>query len=218
MSKNRYDFLTALAVIVLVVSTLATQHFPHAGYAFGIVAVLAALGSFAIYVKALPKRVSHVQGQILTQHLAVPQFDAVTAKSTESADVDEPRYSSHDYGSLVHWKIAGALSTKVDAGIYKEALERYLGHDLYKASALRVVDYLRVAESSRVHLDPRSDPATLIANVVEKLCATTNDPQFEFIISPDGTFKIQQISAKRNVGELHPSTRKPEDSASTMIN
>src|SRR5882724_11065000 len=52
MKKSTYDALSTIAVIVLVFFTFLAQH-SSKGYLFGVIAVLAAAGSFAMYVKAL---------------------------------------------------------------------------------------------------------------------------------------------------------------------
>ncbi|MGD0990823.1 MAG: hypothetical protein ABR874_23715 [Candidatus Sulfotelmatobacter sp.] len=59
MKKGTYDLVSTIAVVLLALSAYFAQHSRHAGYAFGFIAVLSAVGSLATYVKALLKE-SHL--------------------------------------------------------------------------------------------------------------------------------------------------------------
>jgi len=200
MSKNRYDFLSTLAVIVLVASTFASQYFPHIGYIFAIVAILTAVGSFTLYAIALPR--SATQPQINAHHW---ENRARHERVIVGAEARNDQYAA-----------ITRCETPLDRYVKAASHSYYWHHDLYIRGAMRVVNHVSITEPINANVDV--DPATIIANVVEKLCATTKEPRYEFIISPDGTFKIKQIMAKHNSGELLIDDTKLQEPGSTMIN
>jgi hypothetical protein len=95
--------------------------------------------------------------------------------------------------SLVHEALYKERLSKRQLLLYLNAAEHHCSMTHLEAGSY----YTRV----RFHRDPVHDPASIIANIVEKLCASSKEPRFEFILEPDGRFKIQQISAKRAQGK-----------------
>lgn len=198
MKKSTYDALSTIAVIALVVSTYFAQHFSRAGYVFGVLAVLSAIGSFAVYVKALPKR-------SLTPEQEVRPTQ--TTKATEIAAVPVNRVERTE---------------KIILRSEKEELLLKLFEDRCsdRLHTRRLQVLVDVVDRAQLKFHPVAhEPAVVIASVVEKLCASSREPRFEFILSPDGTFKIRQITVKRPTDESLPS--RPDarkESATQLIN
>jgi hypothetical protein len=217
MKKSTYDTVSTIAVVALVVFTVAAQHSKRAAYVFGVLAVLTAAGLFAAYIKASADRASSAdrtpQTAEASQSKAELEGELATQQQALMRSVRADLYrrllaTERERASLVH------------EALYKERMsERQLLLFLnaeHHGTHLKAGSYFTRV---RFHRDPVHDPASIIANVVEKLCVSSKEPRFEFILEPDGRFKIQQISAKRaNViepiaakGESIESPPQPEE-------
>jgi len=195
MKRSTYDVVSTVAVVTLVVFTFAAQHAGRAAYIFGALAVLAAAGLFAAYIKALSDSASTADQ--MTQAVEASQS---TAESEVTAHQQALMRSVRADLSQKLLAIERERASLVHEALYKERLgERqlllFLNAEHHGATHLKAGSYYtRVM----LHRDPFHDPAAIVADIVEKLCASSKEPRFEFILEPDGRFRIQQISAKRS--------------------
>ena len=196
MKKSTYDAISTIALVSVVVFTIASQHSSRAGYVFGILAVLTAAGLFVAYIKALPRSSPSEQAKRAADQAKQAFEEAIqlASKTVAQRRAMERNVRENLNRSLLFRKRA----------LYEERLkERQL---------MLFFDALTVAHHGtadikagsyftqlKFHREPVHDSASIIANIVQKLCATSKEPRFEFILEPNGSFKIQQISAKRTV-------------------
>lgn len=198
MKKSTYDAISTIAIVSLVVFTVASQHSSRAGYTFGILTVLTAVGLFVAYIKASPKRTS--TDDQTTQAVEVSQSKAESETAIAAQQQALTRSARADlYRRLLVIKKDPA--SNVREALYKEHLSErqlllFLNAEHHGTAHLKAGSYY-------AQIRIRHDPASIIANIVEKLCASSKEPRFEFILEPDGKFKIQQISAKR-AGVVEP--------------
>ncbi len=198
MKKSTYNAISTIAVVSLVVFTVASQHSSRAGYAFGILAVLTAVGLFVAYIKASPKRAS--TDDQTTQAVEVSQSKVESETEIAAQQQALTRSVRADlYRRLL--VIEKDRASRVHEALYKEHLSQrqlllFLNAEHHGTAHLKAGSYY-------TQIRFRHDPASIIANIVEKLCASSKEPRFEFILEPDGRFKIQQISAKR-AGVVEP--------------
>jgi hypothetical protein len=201
MSKNKYDALSTTAVVALVVSTFSAQHFSGAGYIFGATAVISAIAALGLYITALPKPVIAQHG--IAMHKDSPALNAAA----------EPEYLlkvKENVFPLTH-RDRRPVMVGADLGIdifkqryadifknFEQQRTRYLhSHEKYYSEVLRRVHAdFREAAQVKFHPDVKQDPAVVIASVVERLCANSSQPHYEFILAADGSFKIKPISIK----------------------
>ena len=208
LAKDLGISVSAIAVVALVVFTVAAQHSSRGAYVFGILALLTAAGLFGAYIKALPKGSSTNQAT----------ENAEAAQQSKTADQTETlvRNVRADLGRrLLLFEEERALQAHEELyALYKQrAKEREhqfrafcKGASVHRASEIRVGSYYTEIQFQHYSVP---DPASIIANIVEKLCASTKEPRFEFVLEPDGRFKIQQISAKR-ASEMEPKNPSEE--------
>lgn len=215
MSKNKYDALSTTALLVLIISTFSAQHFSRAGYLFGALAILSAVGSLLLYIKALPRKTNALQDQVnKAKGLQLPVVKLQAQKIEDPAVLlnygEERPLVPHAEFVLRTWKERDEKQVRS----YFQALYAELKYrDSYIAPALpHMQRRLHVKFGSAVV----QDPAAVISNVVERLCAPSTEPRFEFILSPDGSFKIVPISSKRMIGESKLQISK--GSGSQLIN
>lgn len=188
MKKSTYDAVSTIAIVSLVVFTVAAQHSSHAGYAFGVLAVLSAAGLLAAYIKSLRKPASKDQ---TAQNIEAAKQQENAAQSAAMA-----RHVRADFYRKLFLAQRERESRVHDALNKERLIERQISlffgdieHGEIKAGNY----YTHV----RLHRDLFQDTASIIVNIVEKLCAGSKEPRFEFILGLDGSFKIQQISPKR---------------------
>lgn len=180
MRKSTYDVVSTIAVVSLVVFTVAAQRSSRGAYAFGVLAVLAAAGLFAAYVKGL----------------GTP---SVTDGATERAEA-----ARQPDGTRQGDKLTRTVGPDFERAFVRQLARRKLLKE--RAREQRedddvVGNTVRMLEIQAYHTQIKFhhafyDPASTIVNIVEKLCAGSDTPRFEFVLEPDGKFKIQQISAK----------------------
>lgn len=198
MKKTTYDVVSMIAVVSLVVFTVAAQHSNRAAYVFGVLAILTAVGLFAAYIKAAPDRAS--TDDQTTQAVEVSQSKAESeAEITAQQKALMRSVRANFYRKLL--VIEKERPSRVHEALYKERLSErqlllFLNAEHHGTTHLKAGSYYT---QIRIRRDPVHDSASIIANIVEKLCASSKEPRFEFILEPDGRFKIQQISAKRAV-------------------
>jgi len=194
MKKSTYDVVSTVAVVALVVCTVAAQYSGRAAYVFGVFAVLTAVGLFAAYIKALPDRASTADQK--TQAVETSQ-----SKADSEAEIAAQQQAliRNVRADLYRRLLETGEESRVHDALYKQRLlaERqltlFLNAEHHGTTHLKAGSYYTRVRFRR---DPIHDAASIIANVVEKLCASSKGPRFEFILEPDGRFKIQQISAK----------------------
>jgi hypothetical protein len=194
MKQSTYDTLSMLAVIALVVFTVLAQHSTRAGYVFGTLVVLTAAALFAAYIRALPTRSSTV-GQKTQDVEAAQQSESAVQREAETIR-----------NAFIHRRLTLVEKMRVSR-LHEEVRKEHLKsrrHLFYIDAVEHGLPDLKINEYSKHHLafHPAYDPATIVANIVEKLCAATREPRLEFVLEPNGSFKIQQISAKRAPNEL----------------
>jgi len=198
MKKSTYDAISAIAVVSLVALTVAAQHSSRAGYAFGVLAVLTAAGLFAAYVRALPPNSTADE----------------SAKAIEAAKQSKTAARKE---SLIQEEI---LMRQVRADMYRRLLviERDPIEALFKNRMrerrlrLQSLEHHGTVTIRHVKIHPAQDAASTIVNVIEKLCAGSKEPRFDFILGPDGSFKIRQISVKYSVEEYGTREEPSEES------
>lgn len=208
MKKSTYDAISTIALVSLVAFTIASQHSSRAGYAFGVLAVLTAAVLFAAYIKASPEQATTSDQTTETFEEAIQQASEVVAqREALTRNVREDLYrmllliKRQEMGvrNPGRWERAA----RTYEALYKERLSErqlLLFCDDFNAVAHHGTAHLKAGSyytQIRIRRDPVHDSASIIANIVEKLCASSKEPRFEFILEPDGRFKIQQISAKR---------------------
>jgi hypothetical protein len=201
MKKSTYDVVSTVSILTLVVSTFLAQRISHAGYVFGIIAVLSAVGLFAAYVKALPGTGS------------------TNGERTQAADVidDSPHQLRSQAQLLVDtWLSERKSRTKLqmedDAGIryeiarYKPALLHYaqihsrqlqLFDDAVnsgKSQDINALHGFRFTTQVKYHHEQVYEPATVITEIVKRLCTSSDEPRFEFVLASDGSFTIRQMA------------------------
>jgi hypothetical protein len=172
MKDSTYNTISMGAVVALVLFTVLSQHSGHAEYAFGIIALLPAAALFAAYIRALPTSASTSQ----------PKAECV--ESPRQLD-----FVVHEENLITHRRLTLIERMRV-ARVYEEMDKR---HSVSGRIFYGQVEFRR---------GPDYAPAAIIAEVVEKLCATSKEPRFEFVLRPDGSFRIQQIPAKPPAEEL----------------
>ena len=207
MKKNVYDIVSTIAVLILVVSTYFAQHGGKYQYAFGIVIVLTAVGMFSMYVKALRPRNTVEQEKPIEQRRRKIQLEI-------------PPTTIRELQHMQHTLAVGNAEDLLLAKVREQAKRAaYLVYFEKRQAGMRGFSELReslyVGEQLKFHPHALKNPAIIIADVVEKLCPSTKEPRFEFVLAPDGTFKITPISAKRlPTGEgirISPQTDKASD-------
>lgn len=202
MKKTTYDAISTIAVVSLVVFTVAAQHSSRAGYAFGILAILTAVGLFAAYVKALPRNSTTDQPAIQADEAAKQsQIDArKQALVQEEILMRQVRADMYRRLLVIKRDPIGAL--------FKDRVrERQLQLQFFSEHHGRPAG----SYYKQVKIHPVQDPASIIVKVIEKLCAGSKEPRFDFILGPDGSFKIQQVSVKRAVEEYAATREEPSD-------
>ena len=195
MKRSTYDVVSTIAVVALVVFTVAAQHSSRAAYVFGVLAVLTAAGLFAAYIKASPDPAA------TSDQTAQAAEESQSNAGSEAEIAVQQQALMRNVRADLYKKLLVAereRASRVHEALYKEHLSErqlllFLNAEHHGTTHLKASYYTRV----RFHRDPAHDPASIIANIVEKLCASSKEPRFEFILEPDGRFKIQQISAKR---------------------
>jgi len=195
MKKSTYDAVSTTSVVALVVFTIGAQHSSRFGYVFGVLALLTSVGLFAAYIKGLRAGASTDQ---TTQAAEVSQSKAESEVEIAAQQQALMRSVRADlYRKLL---VTGReRASRVHEALYKERLSErqlllFLNAEHHGTIHLKAGSYYTHV---RFHRGPVHDPASIIANIVEKLCASSKEPRFEFILGPDGSFKIQQIPAKR---------------------
>ncbi len=191
MKKSTYDALSAVAVVVLVGSTIGAQHFTQLGYLFGCLAILSAVGSFALYVKALPKENTAAAGVKSLVEAASNQVDdssAMTVVHSKDEIIRERLVALSNSGLDQHENSAraGMYQLKFFDTFANKRLPSRTGFDM---------DLGFPAAQVKIRRGHEDDPALMIAKIVERVCASRTEPRFEFILSPNGTFTIKQRSA-----------------------
>lgn len=205
MKNTFYDTLSLLAVVAFITFTVLAQHSGHAAYPFGVLAMLTAAGLFAAYVKALPADTSSANQtrKVLEEanQLELLGETAIThAREThlyermiaERKRVDRLSAELRERGRARELRQVRLFFSAVDSP----------GMDIKSGSYFTQVKF---------RPDPAHDPASIIANIVEKLCPASKEPRFEFILGPDGSFRIQQISPKRTVDEAAVTREEPHE-------
>jgi hypothetical protein len=209
MKKSTYDVVSTIAVVALVVFTVAAQHSGRAAYVFGVLAVLTAAGLFVAYIKASPDRASIADQatQAVEASQSKAESEAFIAAQEQAlmrsvcADLYRKLFAvEREQASLVHKALYKKHLSERQLLLFLNA-EHHGSTTHLKAGSY----YTRV----RFHRDPVHDPASIVANIVEKLCASSKEPRFEFILEPGGRFKIQQISAK-HTSVIEPTAPKEE--------
>jgi len=214
MKKNTYDLISMVAIVVLVASTIAAQHSNRAAYAFGILAILSAAGLFAAYVKALPKtrpgageggRCTEEKHELRAVAEEVEPEDEIAARQLEAVQNAWTLYMRQSVGTnLRHLRIGEHLAHHRHGQVDADRID------------FLVRDNLAVIRGHR----QTSDPASVIVNVVEKLCERSKEPRFEFVLSVDGTFTIRQIPTKRAASEeqVVPTGSMVPDQPDSLVN
>jgi hypothetical protein len=212
MKTKSYDALSGFAVVAFVVFTFLAQYSKGAGYLFGILALATAVGLLVVYVNALPKSslIAHATASV---DEAGPASDLVHQRARVGQDVPLGWYEGPT-GAERH--LTG-LSEELREQ-QRRAREVRQVHLFFAAAAHHSSRGVRVGSSFaqvKFHHDPERDTASIIANVVEKLCAASREPRFEFILGPDGSFKIRQISVK---GAMDERSAAAEESLKESLN
>jgi hypothetical protein len=195
MKKSTYDAISTISVAALVVFSIGAQHSSRFGYVLGVLAVLTAAGLFVVYIKASPNRA--VTADQTTHAGEVSQSNV----GSEAEIAVQQQALMRNVRADLYKKLLATereRASRVHEALYKERLSErqlmlFLNAEHHGTTHLKAGYYTHV----RFHRGPVHDPASIIANIVEKLCASSKEPRFEFILEPDGRFKIQQISAKR---------------------
>jgi len=176
------------AVVAVVVFTFSAQY-SSLGYVFGILAVLTAAGMLIAYIKALPgAETSEQKPQIVEP---VRQLESAEQREALVRAVREDLYRKHILTERDR-------SAQTFESLIKERLsERRLRISI--SSDFKVGSYYTQIKFH--HREPVNDRASVIINIIERLCVSSKEPRFEFILAPDGSFKIQQVSLKRSAIE-----------------
>jgi hypothetical protein len=191
-----------LAVVALVAFTFLAQH-SSLGYVFGVLAMLTAAGLLAAYIRALP---------------TPPQTADKTTQVIEPKQQSEIAAQSEVLLRNVYeafWRKRALTErervAQLHEALYLDGLQRERQFRLsvnaveYRTADLKAGGYYTQV---KYHRDPVDDAASIITNIVEKLCASSKEPRFEFILGPDGSFKIQQVASKRSA--IEPITAQEE--------
>lgn len=168
MKKNTYEIVSTLALVLFLIFTFSTQYSSH-GRLFGGLAIVTAAGLFLAYLRVLPKRAP-------TNEKTAPQPSVTVLTPITDAEPSELDPQRRDFSRIYDLNQPGL----------------FLGDDEYVPDIRVVSQFLQV----KVAPYPAIDPVNIITKVVEKLCAASKEPRFEFVLAPDGSFKIRQISAK----------------------
>ena len=187
MKKSTYDALSMIAVVALVACTFLAQHSSR-GYVFGVLAMLTAAGLLVAYIRALPTR-SQTADQT-TQAVEPKQRSEIGAqRELLLRDVREDLYRR----LLTEKELSGRLHETLYLDRLRE--RRFLlSVKAVEHCDLKVGSYYTQVKFHRATVH---DPASIITNIIERLCASSKEPRFEFILGPDGSFKIQQVAVKR---------------------
>lgn len=217
MKSKTYDAISTIALVSVVVFTIASQHSSRGAYVFGVLAIVTAAGLFVAYIKASSKRASTDDQTTQAESKAESEAEIAARREALSRNVRDELYRK-------------VLLTERDraANVYRALFyqnarlaerQLMLFHAPHHGTA-------RIKGGSyytqiRIHAAAQ-DPASIITNIIEKLCAGSKEPRFEFILEPDGRFKIQQVSAKRAavVERIAPQEEKleqPEEPAETQL-
>lgn len=209
MKKSTYDAISMIAVVSLVVFTVASQHSSRGGYVFGILAILTAVGLFVAYIKASPKQPS-------TSAQANKAFEEAIQQASKTVAQREAmeRNLRENLNRNLFFKKRAARVYVYEALSNERLKERQLKLflDAFTVAHHGTADLKAGTYYTQVKVrhEPVQDAASIIANIVEKLCATSKEPRFEFILEPGGTFKIKQVSSKRTVAaEPIPPQQEP---------
>jgi hypothetical protein len=156
---------------------------PHA-YVFGALAVLTAATIFAAYIKALPNWTQNGDQKILEDTL--PHSELVSSIAANWVHDVPPTHHRTVPAKQFEDAVRNYWAHVSRSGVFFDSVE-HRSTDLAVATYYTQIKYRKEASP---------DTASVIVNVVERLCATSNEPRFEFVLGPDGSFTIRHISAK----------------------